>query len=112
MTEQNQTMGTINKLSLAKAVIAGAIAGLLVISLFIFRLEGPAPEEWGKLWRLKPLLLTPLICAFGGACCYFVMHLSARGVIPKALAVILCVLGSIFTIWMGIVLGLNGTMWN
>ena len=96
--------------SFMKSVMIGAIIGLAIIALFVFGVERPNPE-WGKLWRLKPLMITPLAGASGGAFFYFMDLMSLRGM-NKTVAIIVGVFGFVVALWLGTVLGLNGTMWD
>ncbi len=112
MTEQiNNTEKSALSRALLKATIAGAAVALFAISIFVFGVDEPNPE-WGSNWRIKPLILTPLIGAFGGAGCFLMYYLSIRGWLNKSLAVILSIIGFTFSLWIGLVLGLNGIMWN
>ena len=96
--------------SFVKPVLIGGIIGLALISIFVFGVDTPNPE-WGKLWRIKPLLITPIAAAAGGLFFYFMQMMSAQGM-NKTLAVIVGLFGFIVALWMGVVLGLNGTMWD
>lgn len=97
-------------LSLAQPMLLGAGIALFVISLFIFGAE--TNPEWGKLWRIRPLIITPLAGVAGGAFYYFINRLSFRGKLNKTLAIILGLIVYIVGLWMGVVLGLDGTMWD
>ncbi len=92
-----------------KPMLIGAAIGLLVISFFVFRTEGD--PDWGKYWRIRPLIITPLAGAMGGLFYYFMDYLSGRG-FNRTVAIILSLLVFIVGLWMGIVLGLDGTMWD
>ncbi len=96
--------------SFIKPVLIGWAIGLAVISLFIFDAEGR--PEWGDLWRIRPLIVTPLAGAAGGAFYYFMDQLRYRNGVNPTVAIILSLLVFIVGLWMGIVLGLVGTMWN
>ncbi|WP_423146641.1 hypothetical protein [Rubrolithibacter danxiaensis] len=96
---------------LAKAMMAGAGIGLILISFFVFGVDEPNPE-WPKLWFIKPLIVTPAAGAMGGAFYYLMDHLSSRGRLDKTLAIILSVIVFIIGLWLGTVLGLDGTMWD
>jgi hypothetical protein len=48
----------------------------------------------------------------GDAFYYFMLHLSSRRGLNKSLAVLMSLICYIISLWLGIVLGLNGTMWN
>jgi hypothetical protein len=94
----------------AKPVLIGAGIALLIISFLVFGVDEPNPE-WGRLWRIQPLIITPLAGAMGGAFFYFMNFMGDRGV-NKTVALLLGLLGFVVALWMGTVLGLVGTMWN
>ncbi len=96
--------------SLAKPILPGAGVGLILISFFVF--GGEPNPEWGKLWMIKPLIMVPIAGALGGAFYYFMDHLSSRRGLNKTVAVILSLIVFIIVLWLGTVLGLNGTMWD
>lgn len=83
---------------------------LLVISFFVFGVDNPNPE-WGKFWRVRPLIITPLAGAMGGAFYAFMDYQSSRG-FNRILAILLSIVVYVVGLWLGIVLGLAGTMWN
>jgi hypothetical protein len=91
-------------------ILVGAGIALLIISFFIFGSDNVNPE-WGQYWRIRPLIVTPLAGAGGGAFYAFMSYQSSRG-FNRTLAVSLGLLGYVVCLWMGIVLGLDGTMWD
>lgn len=91
-------------------LIGGGIALVLVI-MFLVGAEKPNPE-WPKLWMIKPLILVPLAGALGGGFYYFMSHALHQGGWQKILAVLLGLIGYIIALWLGTVLGFNGTYWN
>lgn len=97
--------------SLGKPIGAGAGIALLVISFFVFGVDEPQPE-WGKFWMIRPLLIVPLAGATGGFCYYLLVYFHQKIGINKPVAVLLSVLIFIVSLWLGIVLGLDGTLWN
>jgi len=107
----NVTATTKPPSSLAKPLLIGAAIGLIIISFFVFGVDQPKPE-WGRYWMLKPLLITPAAGALGGAFYYFMNYLSYRGRLNKTVAILLSLVVYIIGLWLGTVLGLNGTMWN
>ena len=112
MTQSNHLTTKPNQpVSLVKPTLIGAGIGLIVISFFVFGADEPKPE-WGKLWMIKPLIMVPLAGAIGGEFYYFMDHLSSRGRLNKTVAIILSLIVFIIGLWLGIVLGLNGTMWD
>ena len=104
---QNQP---IHPVSLVKPMLAGAGIALLVISFFVFGVDAPHPE-WGKFWMIRPLLITPLAGATGGAFYAFLNYQSSRG-FNRTLAILLSLMVYFIGLWLGIVLGLDGKMWN
>ena len=91
-------------------MLIGAGIALTVILFFIVGAE--TQPQWGEYWRIRPLIITPLAGATGGAIFYLLNYLSARNGFSKALAITLGVIIYIIGLWMGIVLGLDGTLWN
>lgn len=108
MTQQHQTL-SLSVLSW-KHILIGAGIALAVISFFVFGVDEPHPE-WGAFWRVRPLIITPLAGAIGGACYSYLQYQSSQG-LNKALAVVLGVVIYVIGVWLGVVLGLDGTMWD
>lgn len=107
----NLTTQPINKSSLAKRMLLGAGIGLVIIAFFVFQVENPNPE-WGKLWMIRPLIIVPLAGAAGGAFYYYMNQISNQGRWKKILATILSLIVFIIGLWLGIILGLSGTLWD
>lgn len=97
--------------SLSKRLLQGGTVGLILISIFLLGAGDPDPE-WGKLWMIRPLVIVPLAGAVGGAFYYLMDGLRYRGVWAKIGANILSLLVYIVILWIGTVLGLDGTMWD
>jgi pilus assembly protein TadC len=95
----------------AKFVISGGILALAVISFFVLSADAPHPG-WSSYWMVKPLLLTPFAGAFGGLVVYYCTRLAAFLQLNKVVAFLLSVPVYIVILWLGIILGLNGTLWN
>ena len=96
---------------IAPAMLLGAGFAFLAISFFVFGVDN-TPAEWGRFWMIRPLIITPLAGAMGGAVYHVLDRLRAKGNISGDLAVILSLLIYVVGLWMGIVLGLAGTMWD
>ena len=92
-------------------MLIGAGAGLVLISIFLLSADYVNPE-WPKFWMVKPLILTPAVTSFGGALYYYFDQLRSSGPVMNVVATILGLLGYVFFLWIGFVLGLNGTFWN
>ncbi|QHV95294.1 potassium transporter KefB [Spirosoma endbachense] len=112
MTQRTKlTTPTIHSASVGKRMIQGAAIALILIALFLLPVSEPDPA-WGKLWMIKPLLIVPVAGAIGGAIYYLLDHLRYQGGWKKTLAYPLSLIGYIIVLWLGTVLGLNGTLWN
>ena len=111
MTQQDQIQNqSFNAASFVKPVFIGAGIALLVISFFVFGVDEPHPD-WPQNWQIRPLIITPLAGACGGAFYAFMEYQSSRG-FNRTLAVLMGFGGYIIALWLGTVLGLDGTMWN
>lgn len=104
---QNQPSESV---ALLKPVLIGAGIALLVISFFVFGVDAPHPE-WGKYWMIRPLIVTPLAGAMGGAFYALMDYQSSHG-FNRTLAILLSIVVYFLALWMGTILGLAGTMWN
>jgi len=111
MAQTNNSTSQSGHISLVKRMLVGAGIGLLLISLFLLSAGEPNPE-WGKLWMIRPLIIVPLAGAMGGLCNYFIVHINYQVGVNKTIAMILSVIVFIIGLWLGIVLGLDGTMWD
>ena len=109
---KNLETPAINRSPLMKHMIIGAGIALAVILTFVIGADN-TPSEWGKYWMARPLIITPLSGAAGGFCFYFLAYFfGRRGGWEKVLATVIGVIVYIVGLWLGIVLGLDGTMWN
>jgi hypothetical protein len=111
MSQQFNSNAAQNNMTALKPMIIGAIAGFILISMFVFPVKDPNPE-WGSLWMIQPLIVTPLVATMGGLFYFLVNLYGAKWGFNKYLTVIMGIIGFIISLWMGFVLGLNGTMWN
>lgn len=92
------------------ALVGGAIALLLIIA-FLSGVDHPDPA-WPKYWMARPLIIVPLAGAAGGAFFAFLRPMRRKGGWVMALAYVLSIVVFIVALWMGTVLGLDGTLWN
>lgn len=111
MTQTENSTSQQRPFSLGKRMLFGWIIGLLVISFFLIPVREPHPD-WGRLWMIRPLIITPLAGAMAGLCNFFIMTYRSAVGVNKVIAVIISILVSFVGLWMGIVLGLDGTLWN
>lgn len=107
----NLTSSQFNAPLLIKRALIGLAIGLAVILFFVLRVN-PNHPDWGQYWLVQPLVVTPLAGATAGVCNHLLDFLRKKGSSQKIIANILAVLIYIIGLWMGIVLGLHGTMWN
>jgi hypothetical protein len=96
---------------LAKRMSLGAVIGLVMISFFVIG-AGKGNPEWGTYWQVKPLLLTPFLGAMVGLCYDATEPLRKINSWAGKLFFILSLLGYCAGLWISLVLGLNGTMWD
>ena len=92
-------------------MLVGLLIGLVVISFFVFSVDTPKPE-WGKWWRVRPLIITPLVGAFGMLVFYLKDIIRPQDTVMNVFVFLISVLGFIIALWLGVVLGLDGTLWN
>ncbi|CAM3447924.1 Potassium transporter KefB [Flavobacterium longum] len=96
---------------LVKNALLGAVIGLAFISLIIFNVGVPKPE-WGTLWRIRPILVTSLAGAAGGIFFFFMNDFTARRGWNKVVVYALSFFVFTVGLWIGAILGLDGTLWN
>ncbi|MEJ8757109.1 potassium transporter KefB [Pontibacter sp. H259] len=112
MTEQNGFQNRpIHSMPVGKCMFIGAAIGFAIISFFVFGTGEPNPE-WPKYWMIKPLLMVPAAGAMGGLFYFNMDHLRVEGGWRTVLANFLSLVVFLVVLWLGIVLGLNGTMWD
>ena len=97
--------------SIARQMLLGAIIGLILIGLFLLSAGEPNPE-WPRFWRIRPLIIVPLGGAMGGAFYAFLSGMRAQRGWVKIVAYMIGLIGFLIALWMGTVLGLDGTYWN
>ncbi len=110
MTQSNNPTSQPHQISWIIPVLVGAGIAFLAISFFVFGVDAPNPA-WGKFWMIRPLIITPLAGAMGGAFYAFMDYQSSRG-FNRTVAILLSLVVYAIGLWMGTVLGLAGTMWN
>lgn len=112
MTQKNNLQTQpIHRASLYKRMLQGAVIAFIAISAFLIS-AGAGDPAWGKFWMIRPLVIVPLAGAGGGVFYFFMDHLRYQGGWKLVVAHILSLLGYIVALWMGTVLGLDGTLWN
>lgn len=104
-------MPSVNRNTLFIFMLAGAVIGLGIITLFIFTVDDPDPA-WPAYWRVRPLIITPLATAAGAAAVYLFNLVMPKTGWLKIVTIILSVIGFLISLWLGIIVGLDGTLWN
>jgi len=90
-------------------MLLGVVIGLLVITVFL--VPAHTQSDWGRFWMLRPLIVTPFAGAMGGLF-FSIMENRYKSGWKRAVAIILSILVFIVGLWLGIVLGLAGTLWD
>ncbi len=109
MTTQKEL--TTQPVSLGKRILQGAGIALTLIILLLLQVSKPDPA-WGQWWMIRPLIIVPLAGSLGGAVYYATGLLRFQGAWGKAFAIILGLIGYLFVLWVGTILGLDGTLWD
>jgi hypothetical protein len=112
MTHSNESLTqSIHRASMSKRMLQGALIALILIAVFLLTAGAPNPA-WPKLWMLRPLIVVPLAGAGAGVFYYFMDHFRYQGGWKKILANVVCLIACIIALWLGTVLGLDGTWWD
>jgi ABC-type transport system involved in cytochrome c biogenesis permease subunit len=94
-----------------KHLLIGAGTALLIVGFFVIA-AGKGNPDWGDYWRIKPLLLSPILGGITSLCYNAAAPLRQIKGWPGKLFLGLSILGFMIGQWIGLVLGLAGTMWN
>jgi hypothetical protein len=89
----------------------GGTIGLILMCLFLYGVNDPDPE-WGKFWYVRPLIVITLAGMAGGSFFHLMDHVSYKGGWRKVLAYLSSALVFLVGLWLGAVLGLDGTLWD
>ncbi|TDE15633.1 potassium transporter KefB [Dyadobacter psychrotolerans] len=111
MTQQNELTNGLHPAPLNKRMLKGAGIALILITAFLLS-AGESNPAWPKFWMIRPLVIVPLAGAVGGAVYYNLDCLRYQGGWKKVLANVLSLVIYIIGLWMGTILGLDGTMWD
>ena len=109
--EKKLTTDLVHPASLGKRMVQGAGIAFTVITIFLLG-AGESSPYWGRFWMIKPLIIVPLAGALGGAFYYCMDYLRFQGGADKVMASFLSLIIYIFGLFLGIVLGLDGTLWD
>jgi len=102
---------SLRPLSLAKRMTLGGGVGLFLITFFLATAEGTDPA-WGRYWWIRPLLIVPLAGATAGALYYVLDLLALKRGWSRIIIGMLGFALLFISLWLGSVLGLDGTYWD
>jgi hypothetical protein len=112
-TQTTESPSQPHQFSIGKRMLAGVTIGLFLIALYLFSTPEVDPAwGWGRFWMIRPLIVVPLAGAIGGLFNYLIMHFRNQLGVNKAVAIILSVLVFLIGLWLGTILGLDGTWWD
>ncbi len=97
--------------SFAKPMLIGAGIALALIALFLLPINNPDPS-WPKYWMVRPFIIVPLAGAAGGAFYAFLRPMRQQGGWVMVAGYVLSLIVFIIGLWLGTVLGLDGTLWD
>lgn len=98
--------------ALKRRLLIGAGIATALIVFFLLN-AGESKPEWGKYWRIKPLIMVPLAGAFGGGLFHYIQQfIGGQKTWTRIAAFLIGAIAFIVTLWIGTVLGLNGTHWD
>lgn len=110
-TSLSENQKGIHKVPLFKRMIVGGSIAMLLIIVFLYGVDHPKPE-WGKLWKLRPILVVSFAGAMGGLIFHIMDYYRSKGGWWKIIANIASLIAYIIGLWLGTVLGLDGTLWD
>ncbi len=111
MDQQTNISPSVYPGSLLKRMLLGAVIGLVPISFLLLSVDEPNPS-WPEYWMIRPLIITPLVVAGAGLCFHFLDKYRYENGWNKTLITILGIIGHIIAVWLGSVIGLDGTLWD
>lgn len=96
--------------SLIRYMLVGAGIAFVLISIFLLPVK--AHPDWPEFWKIRPMIVVPLAGAGGGAFTYFMSIWGRKGTWQQLIAVLVSVICYVIALWLGTVVGLDGTLWN
>ncbi len=113
MTQNNNfMMPLLNLATIAKRAFVGAAIAYVLITIFLLIPGVATNPNWPKFWMIRPLLIVPLAGAMGGVFYHLMDILRKQEGWKKIVANVVSLLVYIIGLWLGTVLGLDGTLWN
>ena len=93
-----------------RRIAIGASIAIVLMIIFTSSVKTPDPS-WGSYWYIRPIIVIAFAGAAGGAYYHFVAASHYRGW-RKGLMLVSSLIVYIVGLWLGSVLGLNGTLWD
>ena len=113
MTQSNNlTTRPLNVATLVKRALIGAVVAYVLITIFLLVPGVTTNPDWPKFWMIRPLLMVPLAGATGGVFYHFMNTFLYQEGWKKIVANVVSLIVYIIGLWLGTVLGLDGTLWN
>ena len=111
MNDKNEIEHPLRESAIGKMAMLGAAIALVLISIFLWNAGEPDPS-WPRLWMIRPLIIVPAAGAVGGAFYQFLGHMGEPGSLTRISGKIAGLVVYIIGLWLGTVLGLDGTWWD
>ena len=97
--------------SIITEMLTGAVLGFIVISFFVFGVDNPNPA-WDENWRVRPLIIAPLVGGLATLALLLKYFVRFDTKILNDLLILFSFVLAFIGLWIGIILGLDGTMWD
>jgi hypothetical protein len=107
----NSNLQSFNRALLIRQILIGAGIALLLITLLLFQVKVSDPA-WGEYWMVRPLIVVPFAGALGGLIYYSINNWFHFAGLRKILIIILSLIIYMIVLWLGTILGLDGTLWD
>lgn len=101
----------IHRAPISRRMLQGAAIGLIMISALLYSVNNPDPS-WSKYWMVRPLIVVPIAGAMAGVWYFIMDHFRSRGGWKTVLANVASLIGLLFALWIGTILGCVGTLWH
>lgn len=101
----------VNPSSLGKSMLVGAGFAFVLISVFLLGVNNPDPS-WPHYWMVRPLIIVTMAGGMGAGFMYVMYAIRKKYDWNRVVVFTFSLLAFVVALWLGTVLGLNGTLWN